>query len=144
MTRDLLTYLVEHLVALIENEYLDAPQAQVLVPNQGVETARSGNDDVGMLVLVLQNLNVLLHGGAAVKDGRLDIGHVFAEPCVFILNLICELTRVTHHENRGLSRDRVDLLEGGEDEDGGLTETGFGLAEDIGTQNRLRDANLLD
>ena len=140
----LLTYLVKHLVALIQNKYLDASQAQVLVPDQGVETAGGGDDDVGMLVLVLQNLNVLLHGGAAVKDGRLDVGHIFAEPCVLILDLICKLTRVAHHENRGLSRNRVDLLEGGEDEDGGLAETGLGLAEDIGTQNRLRDANLLD
>jgi hypothetical protein len=35
-------------------------------------------------------------------------------------------------------------LEGGEDEDGSLTETGLGLAEDIGAKDRLRDADLLD
>jgi hypothetical protein len=36
------------------------------------------------------------------------------------------------------------LLEGCEDEDGSFTKTGFGLAENIDTEDALRDANLLD
>ena len=36
------------------------------------------------------------------------------------------------------------LLEGSKDEDGRLTHTGFSLTQDIGTEDSLRDAFLLD
>lgn len=39
---------------------------------------------------------------------------------------------------------RFDLLKRGEDEDCGLAETGLGLANDVGTQNGLRNTLSLD
>ena len=36
------------------------------------------------------------------------------------------------------------MLEGREDEDGSFPQTRFGLAENIGTEDGLRDADLLD
>lgn len=38
----------------------------------------------------------------------------------------------------------LDLLKSGEDEDGSLTKTGLGLAEDVGTENGLWNTDLLD
>lgn len=95
-------------------------------------------------VLVLQNLGILLDGGSTIEHRGLDIRHVFAESCILVLDLVRELTSVTHDEDGRFAIDRLDLLETGKDEDGGLTETGFGLAENIGSENCLRDTNLLN
>lgn len=97
-----------------------------------------------MSVLVLQDLDVLLHRGTTVEDRGLDLGHVLAETSVFVLDLVGQLAGMAHDQDRGLARDRLDLLERGEDEDGGLAQTGLGLAEDVGAKNGLRDADLLD
>jgi hypothetical protein len=49
--RELLTNLIQHLVALIENEGLDAVEAELLVSNQGVQPARSGDNDIWVSLL---------------------------------------------------------------------------------------------
>jgi len=136
--------LVQHLITLIEDESLDVAEAKLLVSNQSVQTARSSDDDVWMGLLVGQELNVLLHWGTAVKDSGLDIGHVLAESGVLVLDLVGQLTGVAHDEDRGRAINGLDLLQAGEHEDGGLSQSGFGLADDIGTENGLRNANLLD
>ena len=43
-----------------------------------------------------------------------------------------------------LSVDRLDLLEGGEDEDGSLSHAGLGLAENVHAQDGLGDALVLN
>lgn len=93
------TNLVKHLVTLIENEDLAASEAEVLVADQGVQTAGGGNDDVWVGVLVLQDLGVLLDGGSTVEDSGLDLGHVLAESGVLVLDLVGQLTSVAHDEN---------------------------------------------
>jgi hypothetical protein len=138
------TYLFQHLVTLIENENLDASQSQMLVTDERIKAPRRCDNDMWMLVLILQNLNVLLHRGATVKNSSLDVRHVFAEPSIFVLNLICKLSGMAHHKDGDLPRNRVDLLKSRKDEDGSLTETRFGLAEDVGAEDRLRNAYLLD
>lgn len=95
-------------------------------------------------VLVLQDLGVLLDRGSTVEDSGLDLWHILAESGVFVLDLVGQLARVAHDENRALSSDWLDLLKGCQDEDGRLTKTGLGLAENVGTENCLRDAHLLD
>lgn len=139
-----LTNLVQHLVTLVKNENLNTSQSQVLVANQRVQTSGSSDNDVGVLVLVLEDLNILLHGRTSVEHGGLDVRHVLAESGIFVLDLVCQFTGVTHDKDGGLSRDRVDLLESGEDEDGSLSKTRLGLAEDVCSQDRLRDTNLLN
>lgn len=116
----------------------------MLVADQSVQATRGRNDDMRMLVLVLQNLNVLLHRGASVEDRSLDIGHVFAETGVLVLDLVCQFTGMAHNQDGGLARNRLHLLESRKDEDGGLSKTRLGLAENIGTEDRLRDADLLN
>lgn len=94
-----LTDLVEHLVAFIEDEAVNVAEAQLLVAHKGIETSRSGDDDVRMGVLVLEEFDVLLHWGTSVKDSGFDFGHVLAEASVFVLDLIRKLASVTHDEN---------------------------------------------
>ena len=129
----LLTGLVQHLVALVEDEALDIAEAELLVSDEGVQTTRSCDDDVRVSLLVGEELDVLLHGSTTVEDGGLDIGHVLCESGVFVLDLVGELTSVAHDQNSGNARLRllVHLLESCENEDGSLSETGLGLAEDI-------------
>lgn len=138
------TNLVEHLVTLVEDEALDVAEAELLVSDQGVQTTRSGDNDVRMSFLVGEELNVLLHGSTTVEDGGLDIGHVLCESGVFVLDLVGELTSVAHDQDRGLTLDGLHLLKSCENEDGSLSQTGLGLADDIVTENGLGNALLLD
>ena len=51
---------------------------------------------------------------------------------------------MAHDENCTLARYWLNLLKSGQDEDCGLSKTGFGLAKNVGSKNRLRNTNLLD
>ena len=139
-----LTNLVKHLVAFIENEDLAAVQAKVLVSDKSVQSAWCGDDNVGVRFLILQNLGILLDGSSSIENSSFHIGHVLAETCVLVLDLVSKLTSVTHNQDRSLPSDWLDLLKSSEDEDCGLTKTRFGLAENVGTEDCLRDAYLLD
>lgn len=95
-------------------------------------------------LLVLQSFDVGLDGGTTVEDAGLDIGHVLAETVVLISNLVGKFTSVTHDDHGYLAIDGLDLLESGEHENGGLSETRLGLADDITTKKSLRNTGLLD
>jgi len=136
--------LVEHLVTLIEHEALDVAQAEVLVAHKGVQTTGSGDNDVRVGLLVLENVDVVLNGSATVEDRGLDVGQVLAETGVLILDLESQLAGVAHDQHRALAVDRLDLLKSGQDENGSFTKTRLGLAKDVGSENCLRNAVLLD
>jgi hypothetical protein len=144
MLAKILTNLVQHLVTLIKYEDLAATEAQELVPNQGVQSTRSGHNDVRMSIFVFENFGILLDRGSSVEHSGLHLRHVFAESRILILDLVGELTSVTHNKDRGLTGDWLNLLKGGKDEYSSLPETGLGLAENIGSENCLRNAYLLD
>lgn len=116
----------------------------MLVAHQGVETTGGTDDDVGMGLLVLENLGILLDGSTTVEDAGLDVGHVLAEAVVLVADLESKLTSVAHDEDRALAGDGLNLLKSGKDEDSRLTETGLGLADDITTEHRLGDTCLLN
>src|SRR5947207_10553758 len=99
---------------------------------------------MGVGVLILQNFGILLNRSSAVEYCRLNFWHIFAEPSILILDLVSQLARVAHHKNRSLAGNRFDLLKGCKNKYRSLSETGLCLTEDIGTENSLRDANLLD
>jgi hypothetical protein len=139
-----LTGLVKHLITLVENEDADAAQAEGLVPNESLEAARGANNDVRASVLVLQRLHILLDGGTAVENTRLNIRHVFAEAVVLIANLVGQLTGVAHDHNRDLAIHWLNLLQSRQDEDGSLSQTGLGLADNVTTEEGLRNASLLN
>lgn len=97
-----------------------------------------------MSLLVLQGLDILLHGCATVKDGGLDVWEVFAEPGIFVFDLVGEFAGVAHDQDGAFAGDRLNLLKCGEHEDCCFTETGFRLTKHVGSKDGLRDANLLD
>lgn len=136
--------MIQHLITLIQDEDLAISEAKILVSDKGIQSTWSGHNDVRVCLFVLQDFGILLNGSSTIKDCCLHIGHIFAEAGVLILNLVCKLTGMAHDEDRGLTSDRLDLLESGENKDGSLTETRFGLAKDIGSEDGLRNANLLD
>ena len=142
--RKRLTDLIQHLVALIEDEHANTAKAKVLVANKGVETAGGADDDVGVGLLVLEELGVLGDGSAAVEDASLDIGHVLAETVVLIADLESKLACVAHNQDGALSSNGLNLLQRSQDEDSSLAETRLGLADDITTQHGLGDACLLN
>lgn len=139
-----LTELLEELVALIENEVLDGGSVESLVPDEGVESSRSSDDDVRALVLGLEDLDIVLDLGSSVEDRSSKVGHELGESSVLVLDLVGELSGVAENDDGDLSIDGLDLLKGGEDEDGGLSHSGLGLAEDVHSEDRLRNTLLLD
>lgn len=139
-----LTNLVQHLVALVKHKDAHTAQTKELVAYEGVETTRSADNDVGVSLLVLQDLGILLDGSAAVEDTSLDVGHVLGEPVVLVADLEGQLTGVAHDQDGALASDGLNLLEGGEDEDSRLSETRLGLADDVTAEKGLGDTCLLN
>ncbi len=140
----LFTNLIQHFIAFVEDEDFDISKAKLLLSDQSVETTRSSDNDMRVGVFVGEGFNILLHWCSTVKDCCLHFWEVFAEPRVFVLNLVGELTGVTHNKDCALAGYRLDLLKCSENEDGCLSESGLGLAEDIGPKDGLRNAYLLD
>jgi hypothetical protein len=116
----------------------------VLVSYELVHPTGGCDDNVWVGILILEKLGILCDGSSTIENRGLHIWHVFAETRVFVLDLIRKFTGVTHDKDGGFAGDRLHLLEGSEDEDGGLTKTRFCLAKDIGTEDSLRNGKLLD
>ena len=138
-----LTELFEHFVALVQYKVLDTLCVETLVPSKGIETAWGGDDNMGALG-GLEEFLILLNGSSTIEDGSADVGHVLGESEVLIADLEGEFTGVAEYDDRDAVFCWVELLEGSEDEDGSLSVTRLGLAEDVHAEDRLRDAFLLD
>lgn len=99
VSKSRITNLIQHLVALIQNELLDASEAEFLVAHKGIQTARSSNNDVWKAVLVGKHFDILRHRSSTEETLGLDIGHVLAETLVFIFDLISKFAGVAHDED---------------------------------------------
>ena len=139
-----LTELFEHFVALVENKVLYVFGVQNFVAGEGIETTRGGHDDVRAAGLVAEGLGVLDDWRSTVEGADADVGHVLCETRVLVLDLERQFTRMTEHDDSNLAVDRLKLLERSQDEHGSLSVTRLGLAEDIHSENSLRDTLLLD
>lgn len=137
-----LTKLFEHFVALIQYEVLDTLCVETLVPSERVKTTGSGDNDMGALGR-LEEFLILLNGSSAIEDDSADIWHIFGESEVLVADLEGEFAGVAQYDDGDPVLGRVELLEGGEDEHGGLSMTRFSLAEDVHAKDRLWDALLL-
>lgn len=93
---------------------------------------------------VLQDFDVLADGNSTIENTNLDIWHEMTETLVFISNLVSQFTSMAHNKYGCFTSDYLDLLKCCEDENGGFTETRFGLAKDICTKNRLGNTDLLN
>jgi hypothetical protein len=136
--------LVEHLVALVQDKLSNVTKLEMLVTDKGIETAWGADDNVGVGLLVPQNVDVLIDLSAAIEYASLDIRHVLAKPLVLGTDLVCQLAGMAHDEYGGFTLNRLDLLKRRKDEDCGLTKTRLCLADDVGTQDGLRNALSLD
>jgi hypothetical protein len=141
-----LTRLVKHLVTLVENKVLQVGEAEMPVTDERIDTSRCTNDDVRVRILVAEELDVLLNGCSTVEDTDLYVRQELGETVVLVPDLVGELTGVAHNQNRSDTGLRllVHLLEGSEDEDGCLSETRLGLAENVVAEDGLGNCNLLD
>lgn len=136
--------MIQHLVTLIENKDADATEAEILVPNKGLQAAWSTNNDMRVSVLVLQKLSILGDGGSTVEHASLDIRHVLAEAVVLVTDLEGQLASVAHNQHSALASHRLDLLERGQNEDSRLSKTRLGLADDVTSEKSLGNTSLLD
>lgn len=139
-----LTKLLQHLVTLVQHEHLDLARIQTIIPHQPVQPPRRPHHNMRALCLIRQNLLISLDRRPPVKHARPNIRHVLCESVELVLDLKGEFSSVTQDDGRDFSFGGFELLQDGEDKDGGLSHTGFGLAEDVLTEDGLRDAFLLD
>jgi hypothetical protein len=138
------TYLIQHLVTLIEYEGLDISKSEVLVTNKSLQSTRGSNNDVWVCVLVLKCLSILCDRNTSEENCCLDLWHVFRETLELIHDLISKFAGVAHDQDRSLAGDRLDILEGGQNKNCGFTESRLGLTKYIGTEYCLGNGVLLD
>jgi len=123
---------------------LDVLQVEGLLFDQSQDTAGGSDQDVRAELLVAENILISLQGRTAIEDLRTNLGQVLAEAGILVLDLESQLTSVAENNNGDLAGDGLDLLERSEDEDGSLTHTRLGLAQNIHAQDGLGDTLLLD
>lgn len=135
---------LQNLVTLVNDERLHVVQTDALLGNKSVQSTGSGHHNVWACVLVLQLFQVARNRDTTVEDVSLHVWHVLRETGIFVTDLVCQFSGVTDHQGGDLTGNRVQLLQRGQHENGSFTQTGLGLAQDIGTQNRLGDTDLLN
>lgn len=91
--------MVEHLVALVENELADVSKLEMLVAHKRIETAWRRNNDVWVSLLVSQNFDILIDLSSAIEDTGLDIGQILAKSLVLSTNLIGQFAGVAHDQD---------------------------------------------
>ena len=136
--------LLKNLVALVNDKVLDAGHLETLVAHERVHTTGCSDEDVRALGLVLEHGLVFGDGSATVDDAGANVGHVFGETGVLVADLVGKLSGVAQHKHRDFAVDGLDLLEGGKHENGRLTHTGLGLADNVHAEDGLWDTFLLD
>lgn len=95
------------------------------VTDKSIDTTGCANNDVRVRVLVAKELNVLLDGCSSVENTDLDVRQELGKAVVFVTDLVGQLAGVAHDQDSRNTRLRllIHLLESGENEDGGLSET---------------------
>lgn len=104
------TNLIQHLIALVQNERLDVSERKLLIANQRVQATGCADNDIGVCVLVGQELDILLHGSTTVEDSGLDVWEIFAESGVLVLDLVCQFSGVAHNQNRARAGNRLEVM----------------------------------
>lgn len=72
-------------------------------------------------ILVLQSLCIGFLGSTTVKDRSSDVGKVFAESGILVLDLVGQLAGVAENDDTDLSGNRLELLQCADHKDGGFT-----------------------
>jgi len=135
--------LAEHLVALVQHEELEVVEVEILLLAELHHSSGSSNHDVGLLV-ALQDLDVFALGHSAVEHLGDHVGQILGESSDFFFDLVSQLTGVTQNQSGVRLGVLLQLLEDRNYENGGLSHSGHGLADNVSSDDRGRDALLLD
>lgn len=97
MERKSHTELLQHLIALIQDEVFDVLEAEGLVADESEDTPRRPHHNVW--AVLLHHLLVLLDGQAAEEHCHLHRGHILGEAFILFTDLEGQLTCMTHHQH---------------------------------------------
>mmetsp|Transcript_9195 Transcript_9195/g.16849 ORF Transcript_9195/g.16849 Transcript_9195/m.16849 type:complete len:392 (+) Transcript_9195:196-1371(+) len=134
--------LLQQPVALVQHEVLELVELRLAFGDQAFDAPRGRHHDVR--AVRGKEGHVFGDGHAPEDDLRLDTGEVLGKAVVLALDLVRKFARVAHDQHRHLAIHRLKLVQRSENKHSGLPHSRFCLANDIHTQNRLRDALLLD
>ena len=117
-------------------------EVEVLLADEGKGSPWSSHNDVW--AVVLQRLLVLGDWEPTKEHGAFDPIKILGEPLVLLVDLKGKLPGVAEHEDTDLSIHGLNLLEGGNHEDGRLAHAALGLTDDIHSKDGLGDALVLN
>lgn len=72
-----LTELLKHLVAFVKNEMFYIGGIENFVPTKGIETTRSGDNNMRAFCFVLEYFGIFGDRNPTIEHGCADVGHVF-------------------------------------------------------------------
>lgn len=130
----------EHLVGLVEAEHLELVRLESTTVDHVVDTTGSADDDLGALI---ELGHVLTNVGTTDAGVAVDL-HVVAECDDDLLDLLGELTSGGKDERLDGLDARVDALQNGDREGGGLAGTGLSLSNHIVTLDDGDDSTRLN
>lgn len=119
-SRELLTSLFEHLVALIENEDLEVGEVEVTLLNESEDSARGADNDVGSLE-TLEHLDVVNNGDTAINNFGSHVLELSLESVELFVDLVGELSVVAENDGRHRLGVFRELMKDGEHEDRSLS-----------------------
>jgi len=134
---------LQALVALVDDKVAQVRQIKRLLLRQRLDPTRRSHDDMRALARVLQHLPVLLHRKPSEEVTDPHVLHVGRKTLILVANLERQLARMTQDQHAHLAVHRLELLERRDDKDGRLSHARLGLADDVHTENRLRNALML-
>mmetsp|Transcript_84567 Transcript_84567/g.141017 ORF Transcript_84567/g.141017 Transcript_84567/m.141017 type:complete len:338 (+) Transcript_84567:450-1463(+) len=137
--------LVQHPITFIQNEVLEFLQFQGALVCQRKDTTRRAHNNVGKLVtLRVEGLLVFGNKGTAIEDCAVGMRKVLRETGELVVDLERQLACVAEDQTvHELLVRLFQLLKSRQHKDRSLAHPGFGLAEQVLSQNRLRDALVL-
>lgn len=107
------------------------------------DTSWGTNNNMGALVLILQAFPLLLDRQTTEEITDTDVLHVSSETLVLMANLEGQFTSVAKHQDGYLTVNGLKLLQSRDDKHCGFTHSRLGLADDIHTQDSLRNTFVL-
>jgi len=135
----------EHLVTFIQNELLQIGKIQCLFIDKTQDAPGCSDDNVGKIVFVLKNISVLLKGDSSVEHLSVDFWtKILLEAFKFGTNLKGQFTGMAENKCRDLPFDWYYLLKNREDKHGSFPHTTLSLTNNVGSQNCLRNAFVLN
>jgi hypothetical protein len=150
------------LITFIENKTFEVVELQDLSLGQVEDTTRGTDSDLRLFRS--QHGLVTLERDTTVEDENFDVLHVGRETLELLANLVSQFAGVAKHKGVQRILDGNKLLQAGQNEagdgtmrccmddkknraanlHGSFTHTRLGLANDIGTENGLRNSFLLN